>query len=249
MASVCSESTARHLSVDGLGQSTTVRIVNATVEIPLRGVAYAPGALEDSRIYRKGRQLMLKALSGVSLEIGRGERVGILGANGSGKTTLLRLIAGMLPASSGEVTVTGLVRALITIGAGTVPSLSGRRNAELRYALLAVRSMSVEDYVADVEDFAELGTFFDLPVGTYSPGMLSRLQFAMSTIEAADILILDEWLGIADRAFQEKAHHRLMSLIERSEGFLLASHDDHLLKTMTTRVLTLTRGRILSDAS
>lgn len=248
MAPVFRQPAARHLPVDGLAKAPAVRIVNATVEIPLRGVAYVRGATQDSRIHRSGRQLVLRALSGISLEIGRGERVGILGANGSGKTTLLRLIAGMLPASSGEVVVTGTVSALITIGAGTVPALSGRRNAELRHALLAVRRLSVEDYVADVEAFAELGAFFDLPIGTYSPGMLSRLQFAMSTIEHADILIMDEWLGVADRAFQEKAHHRLMSLIERSEGFLLASHDDHLLRTMTSRVITLTRGRILGDA-
>jgi lipopolysaccharide transport system ATP-binding protein len=235
--------------VDGLVDAPAIRIVNATVEIPLRGVAYSSGATEDSRIYRRGHQLVLRALSAVTLEIERGERVGILGANGSGKTTLLRLVAGMLPASSGEVLVTGTVRALITIGAGTVPSLSGRRNAELRHALLAVRSMSVADYVADVEEFSELGAFFDLPIGTYSPGMLSRLQFAMSTIEPADILILDEWLGVADRAFQEKAHDRLMSLIERSEAFLLASHDERLLRTMTNRVLTLTRGKILNDVT
>ncbi|MBR0774574.1 ABC transporter ATP-binding protein [Bradyrhizobium diazoefficiens] len=247
MASVLGESAARHLPMDGVARVPAVRIVDATVEIPLRGVSNAYGVTGDSRIYRHGRQLVLRALSGISLEIGRGERVGILGANGSGKTTLLRLIAGMLPASSGEVVVTGTVNAVIAAGAGIVPSLSGRRNAELRHALLAVRSLSVDDYVADVEAFAELGAFFNLPIGTYSPGMLSRLQFAMSTIVPADILILDEWLGVADRSFQEKAHHRLMSLIDRSEGFLLASHDDHLLRTMTHRVITLTRGRILSE--
>ena len=226
-----------------------VRLLNATVEVPLRGVSYSPEVSADDRIHWRGRKLMLRALSGVSLEIKRGERVGILGANGSGKTTLLRLIAGMLPADSGEVLVAGTVRAIITVGAGTVPSLSGRRNAELRHALLSLQATSVDDYVADVAEFAALGAFFDLPVGTYSPGMLSRLQFAMSTVEPADILILDEWLGVADSLFQEKAQLRLMSLIDRSDGFLLASHDENLLRQLTTRIVTLARGKVLSDVS
>lgn len=231
------------MTVPGLA----VRLAGAVVDVPLRGLARAPASHEDERIRQQGRQLVLRALGGVSLEIRRGERVGVLGANGSGKTTLLKLIAGMIPADAGDVVVSGRVNALIAIGAGTVPSLSGRQNAELRHALLALRNIPVGEYVADVEAFAELGAFFDLPVRVYSPGMLSRLQFAMSTVEPADILILDEWLGVADRGFQEKARARLMALIERSEGFLLASHDQLLLKRLTTRVVTLSRGLIQSD--
>ncbi len=226
-----------------------VRVVDATVEIPLRGVK-ASAAMEDSRIVRKPNgSLALRALDKISLEVRRGERVGIVGGNGNGKTTLLKLIGGMLPAVEGSVQVRGSIRSLLTIGAGTVPALTGRQNVVMRYALLGIKSLSKEEYISDVAEFAELGAFFDMPLGTYSPGMQSRLQFAMSTVESADILLLDEWIGVADQSFQEKANNRLEQYIKKNEGFLFASHNAELLEKMTSRTIKLINGKIVSDQS
>ncbi|CDM62461.1 MULTISPECIES: ABC transporter ATP-binding protein [Rhizobium] len=224
-----------------------VRIRDASVEIPLRGVK--GGALgADPRIIQKvNGSLVLRALDKISLEVRRGERVGIVGGNGNGKTTLLKLIGGMLPAVGGSIEVRGSIRTLLTIGAGTVPALTGRQNVRMRYSLLGIKSISVDEYIADVAEFSELGAFFDMPIGTYSPGMQSRLQFAMSTVEPADILLLDEWIGVADHAFQVKANNRLEKYIEKNEGFLFASHNAELLQRMTDRTLTLQNGKIISD--
>ena len=223
-----------------------IRLKGVSVHFPMRGVA-ACDMSNDDRFFQGKRGLHLRALSDITLDIRVGERVGISGSNGSGKTTLLKLISGIIPADQGDEQTSGKIRALISIGAGTVPAQSGRRNVELRHALLGLKDISVQDYVGDVEGFTELGTFFDLPIGSYSPGMLSRLQFAMSTVEAADVLVLDEWLGVADRAYQERAEERLQGLINRSKGLVIASHDENLLKRLTTRILTLSRGRIVDD--
>ncbi|MFK4808575.1 ABC transporter ATP-binding protein [Devosia sp. ZW T5_3] len=229
----------------GAHPDIVVKLTDVTVDIPLRGLKKSE-IQADPRIrqMRSGR-IVLRALDKVSLEIRRGERIGIIGGNGNGKTTLLKLIAGILPAASGEVHVQGSIRSLLTIGAGTVLALTGRQNVHLRYALLGIRKLSLEEYVQDVADFAELGAFFDLPVGTYSPGMQSRLQFAMSTVEPAAILLLDEWMGVADRDFQQKAHDRLVEYIKSNEAFVFASHNENLLREMTDRTLNLKLGKII----
>ncbi|NWC10624.1 ATP-binding cassette domain-containing protein [Pseudomonas agarici] len=221
-----------------------IRICNATVEIPLRGVKEEVVGTDPRIIRRRNGSIVLRALENISLEVRRGERIGIVGGNGNGKTTLLKLIGGMLPTVSGTVEVYGSIRTLLTIGAGTVPALTGRQNVKMRYALLGIKSITESEYVSDVEAFSDIGAFFDMPMGTYSPGMYSRLQFAMSTVEPADILLLDEWIGVADQAFQDKANDRLEHYIQRNEGFLFASHNEELLKRMTSRTIRLINGRL-----
>jgi ABC-type polysaccharide/polyol phosphate transport system ATPase subunit len=221
-----------------------VRISDATVEIPLRGVKQEVVGKDPRIIRRKNGVVVLRALENISLEVRRGERIGIVGGNGNGKTTLLKLIGGMLPVVSGSVEVHGSVRTLLTISAGTVPALTGRQNAKMRYALLGIRSITESEYVSDVEAFSDIGAFFDMPLGTYSPGMYSRIQFAMSTVEPADILLLDEWIGVADQNFQNKANDRLENYIQKNEGFLFASHNEELVKRMTNRTIRLVNGRL-----
>ena len=189
-----------------LNQEVLVRLSEVTVEIPLRGVKQ-PFRQEDPRILKnKSGKLVLRALHDISLEIRRGERVGILGGNGHGKTTLLKLIGGMLPAVSGKVEVFGSARLLLNINAGTNLSLTGKENARLYYALLGIKNLSLSDFLDNVAEFSELGPFFDMPLGTYSAGMQSRLQFAMNTVESADLLLLDEWLGVSDRHFKKRCN-------------------------------------------
>lgn len=230
--------------MSGKGSDVIVRLENVSVEIPLRGLRVAPST-EDSRIRRKKNgQFVLRALNNVSFELRRGDRIGIIGGNGNGKTTLLKLIGGMLPAASGKIEVHGSIRALLTIDAGSSLALTGLQNAKLHYSLLGVRSMGLKEYIDNVVEFAELGAFIDMPIATYSPGMRGRLQFAMNTIEPADVLLLDEWLGVADPQFQKKAHERLVEYIDKNEGFLFASHNHDLIRSMTDRLIRLTMGNV-----
>lgn len=225
-----------------------VCLEEVSVEIPLRGLRQAPST-KDPRIVRlKNGRYVLRALDRVSLELHQGDRIGIVGGNGNGKTTLLKLIGGMLPAASGNIQVNGSIRSLLTINAGNSMALTGLQNIRLHYTLLGIESVSVKDYIENVAEFAELGAFLEMPLATYSPGMLGRLQFAMNTVEPADILLLDEWLGVADQAFQDKANHRLVEYIKKNKGFLFASHNQNLIEQMTDRKLQLVLGRVMPDS-
>ena len=219
------------------------RLIEATVEIPLRGFRYSGQTSQDPRIFR-GRDggWKLRALDKVSLEVRRGDRIGISGSNGSGKTTLLRVLGGLLPLASGTIEHYGTVRPLISIGAGLVPALTGRQNAELQYGLLGISSMPLGAFMENVIEFAEIGNFFDMPVSTYSPGMTTRLQFAVNTVEPSDLLLLDEWIGVADEAFYQKAQDRLQNFVARNEAFICASHNRALLDQLTTRRVKISYG-------
>ena len=220
-----------------------VKLTDVSVEIPLRGVTNRLG--QDARIQeRAGRGLVVSALRNITLEAAAGDRIGIVGSNGAGKSTLLRVIAGIIPPTSGIVNVAGNVHGIFNISDGLRMALSGRENARLRYFMLGEPGGSLVNFIASVEDFAELGKFFDLPISTFSPGMLSRLLFAMSTVKQADILLLDDWIGVADHAFQANAAGRLRDLVATNEIVFIASHDYGILRQVTDRSIVLEQGSI-----
>ncbi|PZP25011.1 MULTISPECIES: ATP-binding cassette domain-containing protein [Pseudomonas] len=226
-------------------QPVVVRLVEATVEIPLRGFRQHGPSSGDPRIFRaRNGEWRLRALDRVSLEIRRGDRIGVSGSNGSGKTTLLRLLGGLLPLASGTIEHYGSVRPLINIGAGLSQTLTGRQNARLQHGLLDIKSMSPSSFEDNVNEFAGIGDFFDMPVSTYSPGMITRLQFAINTVEPSDLLLLDEWIGVADQDFYQKAQERLQSFIARNEAFVCASHNQVLLNTLTSKRLLIQSGLV-----
>ena len=123
-------------------------------------------------------------------------------------------------------------------------ALTGRENARLRYHLLGEPGGSEETFVQNVEEFADLGEFFDLPVNIYSPGMLSRLLLAMSTVKHAEILLIDEWIGVTDQTFQKKVWNRIDELIMNNDIFVLASHSRDIIERTTDRTILLEEGRI-----
>jgi lipopolysaccharide transport system ATP-binding protein len=225
-----------------------IRLSQVSVDIPLRGIDMLPSA--DPRIHQlPGKGMFIGALRDISLQADPGDRIGILGSNGAGKSTLLRVIAGIIPISCGSIEVSGSVQAIFNITDGIRMALTGRENAKLRYYLLGRPGGSLEAFIDDVLSFADLGDFFDLPVSVYSPGMLSRLLFAVSTVKHADILLLDEWISIADRAFQEKAAERLQRLVSANDLFVLATHDLNLIRQVTRRVVVLDKGRVCRMAA
>jgi len=163
------------------------------------------------------------AVDEVSFSVRRGESVGLIGANGAGKTTLLRVIAGIYPPDRGTVQVRGRLTALLATGTGFHPYMSGRENVYLNGSLLGMDQEQIDARMDAIIDFAELGTFIDRPVSTYSSGMRGRLGFAVSTALEPDVLILDEVLATGDLAFRQRCFRRLDDIAGRT-SFILVTH-------------------------
>lgn len=190
--------------------------------------------------------LTVKALDNISLEIGDGERVGLLGHNGAGKTTLLRTIAGIYKPTAGEIEIDGSVGALLDPAAGLDLEATGRENIFLRGYVLGMSRREIAERINEIADFAELGDFLELPVKTYSMGMFSRLAFAISTAIRPDILLIDEAIGAGDAAFQIKAKQRTDETIDRARLLLFSSHVTELVEAYCNRTVVFEHGRIVS---
>jgi len=189
----------------------------------------------------------IQALRGVSLQIGRGEVVGLIGYNGSGKSTLLQIIAGTLSPTSGRITVRGKVAALLELGSGMNPDFTGRENAYLYGSILGVSRQFLESRMHAIEAFAEIGQFFDDPVRTYSTGMAARLAFAVLTQLNPDILIVDEALSVGDAYFQHKSINLIRQFQEAGKTMFVVSHDAATIKTMCTRAVILEHGSLIRE--
>ena len=192
----------------------------------------------------KSGHVTVKALSDINLEIKSGDRLGIVGHNGSGKSTLLRVLSGIYEPTSGRITREGKIASLIDIGLGINPENTGKENIYLRGQLMGLSNKEIAKKFDEIIEFAELGDFIQLPVRTYSSGMLLRLAFAVSTSITADILIMDEWLSVGDGAFAEKAEQRLKKLVDSSEILIIASHSKTLIDTVSKTILWLEHGNI-----
>jgi lipopolysaccharide transport system ATP-binding protein len=189
----------------------------------------------------------IHALKNISVEIRAGERVGLLGHNGAGKSTFLKMLAGLYPPSSGERRVDGAVRSLFDLSLGFEPDASGRENILYRGLLLGLTPRFMRQIEEEIIEFADLGEFIDYPVKTYSTGMQVRLAFAISTAVGGDVLLIDEVIGAGDANFMAKAKRRILSLIERSEIMVLASHDFASLRALCERGLVFHHGALVYD--
>ena len=187
------------------------------------------------------------ALRDIDVIIPPGQAVGIIGGNGSGKSTLLQILAGVMQPTAGSVSVHGRVAALLQLGAGFNPEFTGRENAVLNGVLSGLSEREVCEQLPWIESFADLGRFFDQPVGTYSSGMFVRLGFAVSTCVIPDILIVDEALAVGDAAFQFKCFARIEEIASRGGNVLLVSHDRQVLLRHCERGLLLNQGRLVAD--
>jgi ABC-type polysaccharide/polyol phosphate transport system ATPase subunit len=184
------------------------------------------------------------ALDQVDLTLGRGEAVGIIGMNGAGKSTLLRVAARILQPASGRVRIRGRVAPLLDLIGAFHPELTGRENVYLQCALLSFTRREVSDRFDEIVEFAGIGDFLDAPLRTYSSGMMLRLAFSIISSIDADILLVDEALGVGDAGFQEKCAARMRSLRDRGLAFLIVSHDLGRIREMCDRVVWLDAGRV-----
>ena len=172
------------------------------------------------------------ALKDASFDIRRGENVGIIGLNGAGKSTLLKVLSRIVTPTTGEATITGRLGALLEVGTGFHPELTGRENAFLYGAILGMPRSEVARKFDAIVDFAEIGEFIDMPVKRYSSGMYVRLAFAVAAHLDPDILLLDEVLAVGDFTFQRKCMNFARSLEQRGSTILFVSHNMFSIKSM-----------------
>lgn len=197
--------------------------------------------------FARGRQHLHHALSHVSFELPRGQALGIIGLNGSGKSTLLQIVAGVLPPTTGHVEVGGRVAALLELGSGFNPELTGRENIFINAAILGLGRARIESLLDSIVAFADIGDYVDEPVKTYSSGMVVRLAFAVQVHTDPDILIVDEALAVGDAAFQAKAMAKMEEILARGTTLLFVGHDLNAVKAFCHRAMLLEKGRIVME--
>jgi ABC-2 type transport system ATP-binding protein len=187
---------------------------------------------------------VIEALRDITLSLGDGDRVGLVGHNGAGKSTLLRLLSGIYEPTRGTSRVDGRVAPVFDLGVGLDPEVSGRENILIRGLFLGVPRRRMERRIDDIAEFTELGDYLHLPLRTYSAGMRVRLALGVVTTIDPEILVLDEGLGAIDAAFLAKARGRLVDLARRSGALVFASHSDELLRELCTTAVWMDEGRI-----
>ena len=190
---------------------------------------------------------VVNALEDVSLAVERGERLGVLGVNGSGKSTLLRILTGVLNPTAGRVVVRGRVSALLELGSGFNPELTGRENIFQQGLVSGLSREETEALLPEIHDFSEIGEFLEHPVKTYSSGMSLRLAFSCAVFVEPEILIIDEALSVGDSYFQSKCFYKIKSMLDRGCTFIYVTHNPDTVRSLCRRAILLDHGRIVVD--
>jgi lipopolysaccharide transport system ATP-binding protein len=230
-----------------------IEVANVSVEFPLYHgnsrslkktvLAVASGRLGEDQQHR----VVVRALRDVSFTLQPGDRLGLVGGNGAGKTTLLRTLAGIYEPVVGRVHVAGTMVALLDPTLGMNLELTGRENIMLRGLYNRLSKQATKRLEEDVQEFAELGEFLDLPVRFYSSGMVVRLGFALATAIRPQVLLMDEWILAGDAAFMDKARARLEDMVRGAEILVLSSHMPNVIVEWCTRVMRLDGGHVVDD--
>ena len=187
------------------------------------------------------------ALRDISLTVKRGEILGVIGRNGSGKSTLLRVLVGISPPTTGQVTMNGRYAALLDLGAGFHPNATGRENAYLNALFMGLTKAEAKARVPEIIEFSGLGEFADLPMKTYSTGMGMRLGFSVAVHVRPDILLIDEVLAVGDAEFQKKCLDHFTMLSEQKTTIVLVSHNLETLHEFAHRIIRLENGTVIQD--
>lgn len=228
-----------------------IELNGATLDLPIYDVQ---GRSLKKKLLRMGRRsaiaedndgvVVVRALDNVSIRFNSGDRVGLIGHNGAGKSTLLRTMAGIYEPTSGTVTRSGRAVPLLDISHGMDENSTGYQNIRLRALLLGMTDSEIKEKQQEIADFSELGDYLDLPIRTYSSGMRVRLAFAVSTAVDAEILLLDEVMGVGDASFKVKATERLEDLHSRAEVVVLAMHSNSEIRRVCNKALWMEKGKV-----
>ena len=229
----------------------SLRLESVTVEIPVYSASTR--SLKNRLLHHgtggrigrdAGNRLCVRALEDVSLTLEHGDRVGLIGHNGSGKTTLLRVLAGAYEPTRGHVWRHGRTASLLNVSLGIDPEATGYENIMTRGLFLGLMPAQVRERMDEIAAFTELGDYLAMPVHTYSNGMRLRLAFAVCTCFEPEILLMDEWLSVGDRAFVKKARRRLEEFVARAGILVLASQNTALLERICATGVVLEAGRV-----
>lgn len=228
-----------------------IELQDVTLDLPIYDVQ---GRSLKKKVLRMGRRnriaedsdgvVIVRALDEVNIRFESGDRVGLIGHNGAGKSTLLRAMAGIYPPTAGTLLRAGKVVPLLDIGLGMDDNSTGMQNIRLRGLMLGMTDAEIRAKQHDIANFCELGDYLDLPIRTYSSGMRVRLAFAVSTAVDAEILLLDEVMGVGDASFMHKAESRLADLHSRAEIVVLAMHSSEQIRKVCNKALWMERGRV-----
>lgn len=190
-----------------------------------------------------------RILQHISFRVGAGESVGIVGQNGAGKSTLLKIIARTTQQTTGRVSVAGSVSALLELGLGFNPELSGRENARHAAGLMGASQEKIDTLISTIESFAEVGEYFDQPLRTYSSGMQMRVAFSVATAVRPDLLIVDEALAVGDAYFVHKCFKRIREYRDQGTTLLIVSHDPAAIQSLCDRAILIDGGRLVRDGA
>ena len=194
------------------------------------------------RLGRSHGATEVTAISGLSMELKAGDRLGLVGHNGSGKTTLLRALSGAYEPDEGSVEVQGRIAPLLDLNLGIDPTATGYENIRLRGRIAGLSSKEIDERLGEIAEFTGLGAFLAMPLKTYSAGMQARLAFAVATAVHADIILMDEWIAVGDADFKKLAHKRILDLMERAGILVLASHELDLIRLYCNKVMVMKGG-------
>jgi ABC-2 type transport system ATP-binding protein len=219
---------------------TVISIENVVLNFPRRRtlISILVGFFKNTkRIYN--------ALNGISIDIFKGEIIGIIGTNGCGKSTLLRIISGIYPPDEGSCKVKGNISLLAGLGTGFSPHQTGIENAILYGSILGYSENKITDKLDEIVDFSELGEFIHEPIRTYSAGMKARLGLAVASAIQPEILLIDEVLGVGDPTFKKKSTDRIMEMVAEAGTVVIVSHSFGMLSKLCDRIILIEKGKIV----
>lgn len=229
---------------------------NVAIDYPVYGVgamqlrnAFSLHKQKSKNIYRgvENDIVYVRGLHDINLEFNDGDRVALIGRNGAGKSTLLRLLAGIYLPTRGTMSIEGEVQAILDLNSGMEEEATGRQNILFRARYMGISDADAKRAVDDIIDFAEIESFIDMPIRTYSSGMRLRLAFGITTAFTRDTLVIDEILGVGDAKFQAKASERMNKVFEKAGLVILATHSLSLSESIASRGILLEGGKVLGD--
>ena len=233
-----------------------LRLRNLSVEFPMYQGSYRSLKKHLLKVSLQGNlardsadRINVRALNDLTLDIEDGDRIGLVGYNGAGKTTLLKVLAGIYLPTRGQIYLGGKISSMLEVTIGLNPDATGRENIILRGLYMGVHPREMRARMDEIAAFTELGPYLDMPVRTYSAGMMIRLCFAVATSVRPQILLMDEWVGAGDAAFLNKARRRMEDFLSGTSILVLASHSVPLLKEWCNRAILLDHGHIVAMGS
>src|SRR5215472_15011451 len=225
---------------------------NVSVDIPIYDAGggsirkFLLGKAIGGQLAREGSHVVVRALKGITFEARDGDRIGLVGQNGSGKTTLLRVLCGTYPPTAGTLNVEGRISPMLDNTLGMDADATGLENIRICALLRGMTPRQVDENMNDIVAFTELGDYLKMPVRSYSSGMLLRIAFAVATVPQAEILLIDESIGVGDEHFFRKAFARLNRLVSRSRILIVASHSQDVIRTLCNKALWLDGGAVVA---